>query len=325
MTTLAVVFGGVLISFAIMYAVFASETSGRRRLNMRARRLTENGAPAHQPSRSNNLGRTASQDRAGLLERAARRLIPRPSQLRQRLDKTGRAISLGKYMVFCIAAAVGAGVVFLAFTPFPAYFAILIGITMGVGLPHFAISLMIHRNRSKFISVFPDAIDLMVRGLRSGLPVTETIAACGREMTSPVGPEFRRIADLVRLGQTLEQALWDTAGRLDIQEFKFFVISLSVQKETGGNLAETLANLSEILRSRRQMRLKIKAMSSEARASALILGALPFVMLAIIFLMSPDYISLLFTDQRGHFMLGGGFGLMALGGFVMHRMVRFEI
>ncbi|MEQ9360328.1 MAG: type II secretion system F family protein, partial [Rhodospirillales bacterium] len=129
----------------------------------------------------------------------------------------------------------------------------------------------------------------------------------------------------VKFGAKINDALWATAHRLDIPEFKFFVVSLSVQQETGGNLAETLANLSDILRRRRQMKLKIKAMSSEAKASAMILGSLPFVMFCIIYLMNPDYESLLFTDPRGRLILGGGLVAMAMGVFVMSRMVRFEI
>ena len=142
-------------------------------------------------------------------------------------------------------------------------------------------------------------------------------------MTDPVGPEFRRISDAVRLGQNLEDALWEASKRLDTPEFKFFVISLSVQRETGGNLAETLAKLSDILRSRKQM--KLKAMSSEAKASAMILGSLPFLMFALIYIMSPDYEQILFTDMRGRIMLGVALGMMAMGCGVMHKMVKFEI
>jgi tight adherence protein B len=176
-----------------------------------------------------------------------------------------------------------------------------------------------------FTSQFPDAIDLIVRGLKSGLPVTESISAVGHEMQDPVGFEFRHIFDCVKFGQPIEEALWDTARRLDTPEFKFFVISISVQRETGGNLSEALGNLSNILRRRRQMGLKIKAMSSEAKASAIILGSLPFIMFGIIFAMNPDYEMVLFNDPRGQMMLGVGLGVMSTGILVMNKMVRFEI
>jgi len=176
-----------------------------------------------------------------------------------------------------------------------------------------------------FTAQFPDAIDQIVRGLKSGLPVTESIASVGREMADPVGAEFRQVSDSIKFGRSLEDTLWATAKRLDTPEFKFFVISLSVQRETGGNLAEALANLSDILRRRRQMKMKIKAMSSEAKASAIILGSLPFIMFGIIFAMSPDYEMQLFTDPRGQTMLIVGLFIMSIGIAVMNKMVRFEI
>jgi tight adherence protein B len=205
------------------------------------------------------------------------------------------------------------------------FLAVLLSLIFGVGLPHMIVGRMAKKHLKKFTALFPDAIDLIVRGLKSGLPVTDSIAAVGREMPDPVGSEFCLVSDNVKFGQSLEDALWDTAKRLDTPEFKFFVISVSVQRETGGNLGEALGNLSEILRRRRQMDMKIKAMSSEAKASAMILGALPFIMFAIIFAMSPDYASDLFTDPRGQIMLGGGLAIMSMGVAVMSKMVRFDI
>ena len=198
-------------------------------------------------------------------------------------------------------------------------------IATGLLLPHIVVSGMAKKRTANFNDLFPDAIDLMVRGLRSGLPVTECIKAVGRELPDPVGGEFRRITDEIKFGSKVNEALWAAAHRLDIAEFKFFVVSLSVQQETGGNLAETLGNLSEILRRRKQMRLKIKAMSSEAKASAMILGALPFLMFCIIYLMNPEYETVLFTDPRGRLMLAAGLGAMGSGILVMAKMVRFEI
>ena len=145
------------------------------------------------------------------------------------------------------------------------------------------------------------------------------------ERHGPVGAEFRLISDGIKFGKSMEDALWETARRLDTAEFKFFVISLSVQRETGGNLSEALGNLSDILRRRRQMKLKIKAMSSEAKASAMILGSLPFIMFGIIFALNPEYEMELFTDPRGQVMLGFGVGIMSVGIAIMSKMVKFEI
>ena len=153
----------------------------------------------------------------------------------------------------------------------------------------------------------------------------ESIRIVGQEFNGPVGTEFSLISDRVRFGQQLEDALWDAVKRIDLPDFKFFVVSLSVQRETGGNLAETLENLSNILRQRRQMKLKIKAMSSEARASAMILGALPFLMFSIMLLINSEYVMTLFTDPRGLIMVGFGLACLALGVGIMWKMVRFEI
>jgi len=187
------------------------------------------------------------------------------------------------------------------------------------------VSHLIKRRLKKFTHLFPEAIELIVRGLKSGLPVQESIQVVGREIEDPVGVEFREISDALKIGQTLEDAMWEASSRLDTPEFKFFVISLVIQRETGGNLTETLGNLSDILRKRRQMKLKVKAMSSEARASALIIGALPFGMFAILYALNPGYVSQLFQESRGLMLLGAAGVSMSIGFLVMGKMIRFEV
>jgi tight adherence protein B len=176
-----------------------------------------------------------------------------------------------------------------------------------------------------FTAEFPQAIDLIVRGLKSGLPVPASMRAVADEIKDPVGKEFTIISDRLKIGQTLDDALHKTTQRIPTPEFNFFVTSLAVQRETGGNLGETLENLSNVLRQRRQMKQKIKAMSSEATASAMILGSLPFLMFGIMMLLNPNYVGMLFTDPRGMLMLGFGLTCIAIGSAVMAKMVRFEI
>jgi tight adherence protein B len=165
----------------------------------------------------------------------------------------------------------------------------------------------------------------MVRGLRSGLPISETVGVVANEIQEPVATEFRNVADKMKIGRTMEAALQETAERLGTPEFQFFVISLAIQRETGGNLAETLSNLSEVLRKRAAMKLKIRAMSSESKASAWIVGALPFIVFGLIWFINGEYMQNFFVDQR--LMIAGGIGLvwMSLGAFIMSRMVNFEI
>ncbi len=251
--------------------------------------------------------------------------LPSVSEIKKRLAKTGRKLTLLHYggMIF-----VSGFVSFIFFSFFFGVAPILsffLAAIIGFGLPHLIISAMINARINKFVSLFPDALDLIVRGLRSGLPITESMGSVASEIEDPVGSEFRKIMDLVRIGKTIDEALEKTVTRIDTPEFKFFMISLSIQRETGGNLAETLAKLSDLLRRRRQMRLKIKAMASEGKASAYIVGALPFIMFIMLLLLNYEYTSVLFTDPRAIYTSLGGMVWMSIGAFIMKQMISFEI
>ena len=263
-------------------------------------------------------------DRATKWEGWASTLIPKPALLRKRLEMTGKDISLAKYALICL------GLLFFITAAFalrgaPIMLSLLLGMFFGIGGPHFVIGKMIKRRVNKFNSNFPDAIELMVRGLRSGLPITETLGIVASEIPGPVGLEFRIVADKMKIGRTMEAALQETADRLGTPEFQFFVITLAIQRETGGNLAETLSNLADVLRKRAQMKLKIRAMSSESKASAYIVGSLPFVVFTLVYMINPHYMGGFFTDQR---LIVAGIGAMiwmSIGGLIMAKMVNFEI
>lgn len=263
--------------------------------------------------------------RYAAVDAIARRLVPRPALLRQRLEQTGRSISIGQYALACLAVGLAATLLRALVLDMPPLLSVLFGLVSGIGLPHVVVGHLIARRIRKFLATFPEAIDLIVRGLKSGLPVTEAIRIVGEEFSGPVGREFRQIADQVRFGTGIDDALWDAAKRIDLPDFKFFVVSLAVQRETGGNLAETLENLSDILRRRHQMKLKIRAMSSEARASAMILGSLPFLMFGLLVMINQGYVMTLFSDPRGMAMVVFGFVCLGMGIAVMWKMVRFEI
>lgn len=321
---LAILFTGIVVSLALLwFGLGGGESSARRRLRHRALRAQRRGRGAQlAPSQSIQRQREGG---SVLLDQLAKAVLPDPDALRRRLERTGAGWSIGAYLGANVAIAMIAFILLRWGIGLSLVLAGPAALSCGVFFPHMLVGMRGRRRIARFEALFPDAIDLMVRGLRSGLPVSETVAAVGREMQGPVGEEFRRVADAVRLGRDQEDAFWDTARRLDTAEFKFFVISLTIQKETGGNLSETLANLSEILRRRRQMRLKVRAMSSEARASAYILGSLPFLMFGVIFMLNPGYEEQLFTDPRGKIMLVVAGGLMTTGIAVMAKMVRFEI
>jgi tight adherence protein B len=259
------------------------------------------------------------------LDRVVRAFLPQRQALIERLSRTGKRITVAQYVLACGVVAAAAAFALYTFAGLPLVVALLGGIALGALLPHVYVGMLAKRRIKTFLANFPEAIDLMVRTVRSGLPITEGLTIVGQEMSGVIGEEFSRLEHAVKIGSSLDEALWDAAKRLDCPEFKFFVISLSVQRETGGNLAETLENLSDILRRRRQMLLKIKALSAEARASAMIIGLLPFIMFGILAMMSPGYVGHLLTDPRGQMMMAVGLTSIGLGVLVMAKMIRFEI
>ncbi|MBB5717527.1 tight adherence protein B [Stakelama sediminis] len=252
------------------------------------------------------------------------RFVPRPVLLKKRLAMTGKNWTVSQYGM----AAGGITIVtalLLAIKGAPFLLALLLGVFLGLGIPHMAVGYFIKRRINQFTIKFPDAIELLVRGLRSGLPITETMGVVGHEVEGPVGDEFRSVADKMKIGRTLDAALQETSDRLGTPEFQFFVITIAIQRETGGNLAETLANLATVLRQRAQMKLKIKAMSSESKASAYIVGSLPFIVFGLIWMVNNDYMKNFFTDERLMVAGLGGLIWMGIGVFIMAKMVSFEI
>ena len=263
-------------------------------------------------------------ERASKFEGIASTLIPKPALLRKRLEQTGKDITLGKYAMIAVGILLFV-TVGLTIKGAPLFLSLLLGVFFGIGGPHFFVGRMIKRRINKFTSNFPDAIELMVRGLRSGLPITETLGIVAGEIPGPVGVEFRMVSDKMKIGRTMEAALQETADRLGTAEFQFFVITLAIQRETGGNLAETLSNLADVLRKRAQMKLKIRAMSSESKASAYIVGSLPFVVFGLVYMINPRYMGQFFIDQRLIVAGIGGMIWMGLGALIMAKMVNFEI
>ncbi|MEW4467980.1 type II secretion system F family protein [Parasphingorhabdus sp. JC815] len=250
--------------------------------------------------------------------------ISRLDTLAIRLDRTGYTWSIAQFFYVCggLFAIVAAA---LLLKGAPLMLCLFGGAAIGLGLPHMIVSFLIGKRVNKFTASFPDAIELLVRGLRSGLPVTETIGVVAREIDGPVGEEFTKVVDRIKIGRTMEDALGESAKRLDTPEFKFFCITLAIQRETGGNLAETLANLADVLRKRSQMKLKIKAMSSESKASAYIVGSLPFIVFGLVYSVNPEYLSGFFTEERLIIAGLGGLTWMSIGVFIMAKMVNFEI
>lgn len=322
-----VMFAGVaiLVAVAVIAGVYVLASVNVRERGQRRTRLERAVSRRGGRKQSDEVVSLRRTDPTSRFDKFFGPILPKPEKLRVRLRQTGRKISPGQFGL----AVFLTGIVFFGLTwrlgGLPPATALIIGIATGLLLPNFYISSMIRRRRDTFIDKLADGIDVMVRGLKAGLPVSETVIAVANEAKSPVKEIFAEVADRVRVGAQVDEAFAQAAENIDTQELKFLAITLSVQKETGGNLAETLENLSEILRKRRQMKLKIKAVSSEARASATILGSMPFVMFGILLLVNTSYATELFHDPRGHMLLALGLGSMAVGIGVMVKMVRFEI
>ena len=314
---------GMLVSLLLVVFAFAGPSSSRQQ----AKRL-ENVRERH--SRSSEIAAQAQLKRIFAnrqvkgMDGLAQRLIPNPALLRKRLERTGRAWTPGQYAMVS-AGMVATIIMLLMFKGLPPLLAVPVGTAVGLGLPHFIVGKLIQRRINQFTSRFPDAIELMVRGLRSGLPISETVGIVANEIHEPVKTEFRAVADKMKIGRTMEAALQETSDRLGTAEFQFFVISLAIQRETGGNLAETLSNLADVLRKRSAMKLKIRAMSSESKASAYIIGALPFVVFILIWFINGKYMQNFFVDERLIIAGGGGLVWMGLGAFIMAKMINFEI
>ncbi len=206
----------------------------------------------------------------------------------------------------------------------PLYIAAAFGAAGALGLPRWFINFWRKRRLRKFVDVFADAVDVIVRGVKAGLPLNDCIRIIANEAAEPVKSEFRALTEAQSLGLSLADAVARLPDRIPVPEASFFAIVIAIQQRAGGNLAEALGNLSRVLRERKKMKGKIGAMSMEAKASAAIIGSLPFVVMVLVFLTSPGYIMLLFTQTLGHVILGASLVWMTIGILVMRKMINFD-
>lgn len=323
---LIIVIGGGL-SLLLLIAMFWGDDQSSGTLKKRLDRVSGGAIPVKdlKEQQHASIRRRTSDSNIPFLDRLIKMALPNPQKMRQRLARTGKTLSLGQYLSLNGLSILIFFLVFAFVVGWTKPVSLFMGIAVGLFLPHAITGRMGNRRVNKFLASFPEAIDTICRGLRSGLPIAEMMATVGRELPDPISTEFTRISDGVRMGRSLEESMWEVAGRLDSPEFRFFIIAMAIQKETGGNLAETLGNLGELLRKRRQLRLKVRAMSSEAKASAMIIGSLPFIMFALLMIINPDYALMLVKDPRGQVLLGGGLSWLGLGILCMRQMIRFEI
>jgi tight adherence protein B len=244
--------------------------------------------------------------------------------LKSRLVQTGLSITPGRFYAICsILGLIVFAAAFLAgMSPLVALGTAFV---FAFGLPRWIVGFLVKRRQNKFLEEFPNALDVMVRSIKSGLPLNDAIRLIAADGQEPVKSEFRRVVDSQGIGLSVPEACQRMMQTMPLSEVSFFSIVITIQSQAGGNLSEALNNLSRVLRDRKKMKAKVKALSMEAKASAAIIGALPFIVSLLVYLTSPQYISVLFTDPRGHLILGFSGIWMSIGLVVMRNMINFDI
>ncbi len=315
---------GTLIAAVSIAVVVVVRPRLRLKKRLEAYGLTRHVGAGGDGSRGGNIRTRRIQEKLQELEEKKAKKKSRRVQIRLDLLQAGLDVNVQKY--FLAISAVGLAVfAFVLVAGFNLFVAIMAGLAGAFGVPKLALRLMAKGRQKKFTEHFANAIDVVVRGIKSGLPVSECLSIVGRESPEPVGEEFRRLVEGQKIGLSIDELLERGLERIPTAEYKFFAIVLMIQQQTGGNLAGTLDNLSHVLRERKKMRDKVKALSSEAKASAMIIGSLPFFVACMVSLLNPDYMALLFTTTPGHFMIAAGLGWMGVGVAVMSKMINFEM
>jgi tight adherence protein B len=243
--------------------------------------------------------------------------------LRIRLMRAGLSIKPRTYYLLSVAAGLVGGLLVLVTGSSPLV-SLLAAFACGFGLPRWILARMTKRRQAKFLFEFANAIDIIVRGIKSGLPLADCLQVIATESPEPVRSEFIDLVEQQKIGVPLSRAFERMFERMPLQEVSFFAIVIAIQSQTGGNLAEALSNLAQVLRDRYRLQAKVKAFSAEAKTSAVIIGALPPAVMLIVFFTSPDYISLLWTEKLGNILLMASGMWMLIGIFVMRKMINFD-
>lgn len=323
-TVLALIALVMLSAGGIAYAMFFERAQNGDATERRISRIVQAGAAQSVDDGSSNRRRTVQSALKDFEDKIkAREKQNKSPPLSVRLSQAG--LTWTKKTFFIVSGVFG--VVFLLLG-WMFGGSLLVGLGCAVvgtlGMPNWLVNFLRRRRQDKFLDEFPNAVDLIVRGIRSGLPLGDCIRMISTETRDPVASEFRQIVESTQLGVTVSDACMRLYDRMPLQEANFFGIVISIQQKAGGNLSEALANLSKVLRDRRKMKEKISAMSMEAKASAYIIGSLPIIVTGLIYLSSPSYIMLLFTTTHGHMILIGSGLYMSIGVFVMRQMIRFD-
>ncbi|MBS0239442.1 MAG: type II secretion system F family protein [Proteobacteria bacterium] len=313
----ALAFAGVV--FALAYPYFSDNRQAKRLESVsgvRGARLA-NAAGDVQSSRRKSVADTLKEleDR----ENANKKVTLSLKLVRAGTKMTPREFYVASGLLGALLASIA---VFLIGLPIAGTF--VVAFVGGLGLPRWILNKMINRRQQKFVGQMANALDVVVRGIKSGLPLNECIQVISRESPEPLAGEFREVVDQQRLGLSIGDGLERMCERMPLPEMRFLTIVIGIQQQSGGNLSEALSNLSNVLRDRQMLALKVKALSAEAKASALVLASLPPGVMSMVYLSSPGYIMPLFTTTIGHFMVVIGAVWMGMGVLIMKKMINFK-
>jgi tight adherence protein B len=311
----SVAFGGV--AWVFVYPILSGERKAEARMASVAK-----AEPAARATRANQKSRRDSIETT-LKEFEERHKKNKRVALSVRIAQSG--LSWSKRQFFILSGGIAAVMVVLGLlTGGGLIVAALLGAAGAFGLPRWLLSYLKKRRENKFLDAFPDAVDIIVRGVKAGLPLLDCLKMITMESPEPVKSEFRAIVETQAIGMPLGDACGKLYEQMPVPEANFFGIVVSIQQRSGGNLAEALGNLSRVLRDRKKMKAKIQAMSMEAKASASIIGALPVAVMTLVYITSPNYIALLWIEPLGRVMLAASVLWMSMGVLVMKKMINFD-
>jgi tight adherence protein B len=309
----------------VVWALFYSRLSGQAEVEKRVGKVVE-AAPVRRAAREarqdGDKRRKQIEDTIKDIDQRNNRIAKNPP-LAVRLQQAGLGWSKRTFWIvsavtgvgFLIAAQVLGGQILISLG---------IGFAAAFGFPRWFLGFAKKRRLAKFLHEFPNAVDVIVRGVKAGLPLADCIRVVSQESEEPVRSEFKAIIETQAIGIPLADAVERLYERVPVSEANFFAIVISVQQRSGGNLSEILGNLSKVLRDRKKMKMKINALSQEAKASAAIIASLPVIVMILVYMSSPDYISMLWTTSTGQFLLMCSAGWMTLGVLVMRKMINFD-
>ena len=311
---------------AVIYILAYPLISGEAKAEKRIQDVTENKAKRSvrvvQTEQLNNRRKQVAETLKELeLKQKQREKIT----MRMRLQRAGLDATPRTFWIASVISGLMLGVIaYVSLPGMSPLISVAIAFVGVFGLPRWVVSRMIKRRQSKFLDEFANSIDVIVRGVKSGLPLNECLSIISRESPSPIREEFKEVVEQQRVGVPLSECFERMMARMPLPEVNFFAIVIAIQSQAGGNLSEALGNLAGVLRDRKRMQAKVKALSAEAKASAGVLAALPFMVMLMVYLSTPKYIALLFTTKMGQFLLLCAAGWMTCGVLVMRKMINFK-